>query len=208
MVGNAFYGISITLFCFFGGITMEDKLEARKHGKYILSRFSKEELEKRSLTIASFVFETSWWQKATVIGITISQPFEINTSFIINRAWKEQKVVAVPKCYPKDNHRMEFFQITDYNQLEKGYANIMEPDVHKTSVIKKEAIDLLFVPGLLFDQDGYRIGFGGGYYDRYLSNFKQTTISLANTEQLVKMLPKEPYDLPVEHLVTEKGVLF
>src|SRR5690625_4463556 len=150
------------------------------------------------------VFQASLWKSANVIGITCSQPFEWNTYPIIEQAWLEKKIVTVPKSYPKTNE-MKFFQINNKRQLVKGYANILEPDVHKTIRIDEQKIDLLFVPGLLFDHDGYRIGFGGGYYDRFLQQFTNPTVSLVGDLQMTDKIPRDSFDIPVQYLVKKEG---
>ena len=86
-----------------------------------------------------------------------------------------------------------------------GNFGISEPDTQKAKEIDKNQIDLLLVPGLIFTRDGYRIGFGGGYYDRFLTDFVQPTVSLASTKQLVDDFPVEPFDIPVNYLLTEEG---
>lgn len=98
--------------------------------------------------------------------------------------------------------------MTDWSQINKdGYFGLDEPDVKKTTPVKKDAIDLLIVPGLVFTKKGYRVGFGGGYYDRYLTDFTQPTVSLVHTKQFVEDFPIEPFDIPVQYLVTEKGII-
>src|SRR5690625_4415615 len=113
---------------------------------------------------------SKYWKQANVIGITISQMYEWNTKPIIQKAWKNDKRIVIPKCFPKDK-KIEFYQFESYEQLEIGFYNLLEPNTDKCEIIEKSKIDLLVVPGLVFDKRGYRIGFGGGYYDRYLNEF-------------------------------------
>ena len=72
-----------------------------------------------------------------------------------------------------------------------------------TELVEKKNIDLIVVPGVVFDRQGYRIGFGGGYYDRYLSDFEGKRIALAFDEQVIEAVPRESHDLPVHILITE-----
>lgn len=143
------------------------------------------------------------WKSAKTIGITLSIHGEVETRPIIERAWKLGKRVAVPKSNPR-LRTLAFYVIQSFQQVEKGYAGIMEPDLKQTKKINHDEIDLLFVPGLVFDREGYRIGYGGGYYDRFLRTYRNKTLSLAFDFQIVDRLPRYSYDLPVQCIITEK----
>lgn len=187
---------------------MKDKKAFRKAGREILTNLTAVEREEIVAQIHHHVQQTEWWKKAKTIGITISREFEIDTRPFIKQAWKEGKQVAIPKCFPEDDHKMVFYHFDDYSILETVYSGLLEPDILQTEPVLKESINLMFVPGLMFDRNGYRIGYGGGYYDRYLGDFSGTTISLAYSGQVVDHVPRNDYDIPVQHLVTEKGKLF
>lgn len=156
------------------------------------------------LQLTKHLFTSNIWKKATVIGITCSTELEWDTKQIIEQAWEEGKVVAVPKTIPTDS-QMEFYKINDFSQLTIGYQGILEPSPNINKLIEKKSIELLIVPGVVFDEYGYRIGFGGGYYDRFLADFSNTTVSLLSTLQLVTKLPIEKHDIHVQYLITEKG---
>lgn len=166
-----------------------------------LSAKKRQEIERK---LEAILIRQSYWMEAKTIGITLSQSIEWDTRPIIKRAWDEGKQVAVPKCLPKTKE-MEFYLIKSFDQLELAYFNIMEPLPDKTKKVQSNKIDLLVVPGLVFDQKGYRIGFGGGYYDRYLTRFKNNTVSLLSSYQLKDEIPRMEHDLPVQYLITEMG---
>lgn len=157
-------------------------------------------------TIYARLFNEAIWKKANTIGITLSIDREVETWPIIEHAWEMDKRVAVPKSIPH-LHELTFYKIHSFSQIEEGYAGIMEPNPQQTSQVNHDEIDLLFVPGLVFDQDGFRIGYGGGYYDRYLQHFHHETISLAFECQLVEHIPRNPYDMPVNRIITENNVV-
>ncbi|MBB6454275.1 5-formyltetrahydrofolate cyclo-ligase [Salirhabdus euzebyi] len=180
----------------------------RNKGKSLLESVREEKRNELSLKLTNHVIHTSWWKEATTIGITISMEHEWNTRYLIEAAWKEGKKVGVPKCFPKDNHKMVFYHFTDFKDLEKVYFGLFEPNPNKSKLVTKEEIELLFVPGLLFDSKGFRIGYGGGYYDRYLKGFEQTSLSIAMEKQIITNVPRDQYDQPVKHIITENGVLF
>ncbi|GAA0482432.1 5-formyltetrahydrofolate cyclo-ligase [Salinibacillus aidingensis] len=185
-----------------------DKKELRRQGIQNLKSLSETQRAHLSKKISNHVIDTEWFHKADIIGVTVSKSFELDTSYLIHKAWETGKKVCVPKCYPNQNHHMKFFIITSFDQLERVYAGLLEPDPDQTVKIPGDQIDLLIVPGIWFDREGYRTGFGGGYYDRFLKDFKHVTISLAANSQILPAVPRDDYDMPVQHLVTEDGVLF
>lgn len=145
-----------------------------------------------------------YWESAEVIGITISQGFEWDTRMIIEAGWNQGKNICVPKCNPKSKE-LVFYIIESYDQLETVYYNLLEPIPTDSHRVNKTNINLLVVPGLVFDERGYRIGFGGGYYDRFLTNFPNQTVSLLHPIQFTKEIPAEPFDRSVEHLIIYDG---
>lgn len=147
---------------------------------------------------------SEYWEKAHTIGITISQGLEWDTKPIIEKAWEDGKSVAVPKCLA--NKQMAFYLLDHFQQLEKGLYNIPEPNPDKTKKVEKKEIDLLIVPGVAYDIKGFRIGFGGGYYDRFLVDFPNETISILSHIQLTEQIPIESFDIPVRHIVTENKI--
>lgn len=150
------------------------------------------------------LFSTTAWQKANTIGVTISLGAEWDTSHIIEKGWQLGKKICVPKCYPEEK-KLVFYELESFEQLEIGFYNLKEPNVEKTKEVEKDEIELLIVPGVVFDKEGYRIGFGGGYYDRFLVDFSNKTISLAWSGQVVASLPIEEHDIAVGHVITERG---
>jgi len=174
-----------------------DMLTYLKH----LSMSKKQDIENNML---ENFFQQSFWKEAKIVGITYATSLEWNTETIIQKGWDENKKMVLPVCNRR-NKTMNFFQINNFNELERGYANILEPSAHSNKVIMNECIDLLIVPGLVFNVKGYRIGYGGGFYDRYLSEPLHTTItvSLAAEEQLKETLPIDSYDIPVDYIITE-----
>lgn len=165
---------------------------------------SNEYYNNASLTIKNKLLKESSIINSNTIGLTISRKKEVDTKSIIQSLWELGKNVAVPKCNPK-NHSMDFYLITNFEQLETVYLDLQEPIPEKTVYINKKNIDVLIVPGVVFDNKGYRIGYGGGYYDRYLKDYNGTLFSLAFQLQIVDQLPKETHDIPVHYILTEKG---
>lgn len=152
------------------------------------------------------LFESSLWEEASSIGVTVSSRREWDTRSIIEKAWEEDKRVCVPKSI-HDTKVLHFYEITSFRQLEKGYFGLEEPLPDKTVRCHGEDMDLLIVPGLVFNRQGYRIGYGGGYFDRFLAGFSGRTVSLLHSCQLVGSFEVEAHDLPVDFLITEDGLI-
>lgn len=110
------------------------------------------------------------------------------------------KGLALPRCLP--GGRMEARQYLGPEHLVPGSFGIPEPD-ESCPVVKQDDLSLILVPGLCFDHRRFRLGHGGGYYDRYLSGFQGLTVALCRDRLLFPALPVEPHDRPVDILLTE-----
>ncbi len=174
--------------------------------KRLLTHISNEQKKQSVSLIMEKLIHTKMWNDAETIALTIAREIELETKPIIEEAWKQGKTVVIPKCYPKNNYEMKFFQFTNVKELENVYLDLYEPTEDISKLIQKNEIDLIVVPGLLFDQRGYRIGYGGGYYDRYLKDFLNNKISIAMEEQVVQFLPYDDYDIPVDAIITDEKI--
>lgn len=127
---------------------------------------------------------------------------EVMTGFLIEEAWKKGKEVAVPKVVGKD---MVFYKLTDWKQLEPGYFGIPEP-AYGEIVEWEDAV--MIMPGVAFDNNCHRVGYGGGFYDRYLEKHpKVKRIAAAFEFQILPEVPTEPTDIAPEMIVTEKQII-
>ena len=171
-----------------------------------LSKLDETERIDVSNQIQKHLFESDLWKNAQTIGVHLSVGHEWDTREIVGRAFEEGRAVVIPKTIP-DTRELEFYRITDFDQTVIGHFDLEEPDVEMTERVKKDDIDLLIVPGVAFTKNGYSIGVGGGYYDRFLTDFIHPTVSLLHTNQLVDTFPIEPFDIPVMYLITEEGII-
>jgi 5-formyltetrahydrofolate cyclo-ligase len=185
---------------------MSDKKLIRKEMKASLALLTKPFYEHYSNKIANTLYKDKDWLNANVIGITISKEPEVDTYQIIRKAWEEGKEVVIPKCNPKAK-TLSFRKITEFSQLESVYYGLLEPIIDQTIEVKPEDIDLLFVPGLAYTREGFRLGFGGGYYDRYLTEYNGKTLSLAFHFQVIPQFPIEKHDIPVAKIITNDEVI-
>lgn len=141
------------------------------------------------------------FQKAKRILAYADYNHEARTCYLIEKAWREGKEVALPKCMGKD---LIFRKFSDFSQLKKGILGIPEPE-NGEEVHWEDA--LMLMPGVAFDEANHRIGYGGGYYDRYLAAHpKLLRIAIAFEFQRVKEVPVQPTDIQPHMLVTEKRV--
>jgi 5-formyltetrahydrofolate cyclo-ligase len=131
---------------------------------------------------------------------------EVRTGKIISTALKSNRLVALPRT---EGDHIKFYQIFLNTDLIAGRFGIKEPSTSSNSVVP-DNIDLLLVPGILFDISGYRIGYGYGYYDRLIARKKNSTLSvgLAYESQMCEEVPRSYYDQKVNILVTEKRMLY
>ncbi|PEF36055.1 5-formyltetrahydrofolate cyclo-ligase [Bacillus wiedmannii] len=184
----------------------EEKVRLRKQIIEHMNSLSEERYTTLSEQIAFSLYAQKEWAEAKIIGITLSMENEVNTYAIIEKAWEEGKKVVVPKCN-KGTRTMSFRQISNFDQLEIVYMNLREPIPARTEEVNADDIDLQIVPGVAYTERGERIGYGGGYYDRYLVHYKGKTLSLAYSFQIVEHIPVEPFDKNVEKIITEKGTV-
>lgn len=175
-----------------------DKATVRQETLGKLRKLSLDTARKKQQETAMInqLFQSSLWQEAASIGVTLSMGLELSTHPIIEQAWREGKLTAVPKAAPQ--RKMDFITITSGTKYEESNFGVREP--LNDDIIDGSQLDLLIVPGVAFRLDGYRVGFGGGYYDRYLANYKGHTCSLVFREQLHQEWAPGPFDQPVAKL--------
>ena len=128
---------------------------------------------------------------------------EPDTIAIANAALEAGKTVAFPYCY--SGGKMEARIIDNLNQLTPAILGIPAPP-DNAPVIAPDDLDLIIVPALLFDTSGYRLGYGGGYYDRYLSELSAFTVGITRHRLLRSDVPTEPHDVAVNCLITEEDI--
>lgn len=165
---------------------------------------------KDSLKIVEYLFNSPLFIHAKHIMTYIGLPNEVQTVHLVTKATLLQKHVSVPVCNPETINLFPS-QITDLNILEKGYFGLLEPKKEFRIPIDVNQLDLIIVPGVVFDYQGNRIGHGKGYYDRFLKDIPSSTpkIAFAFQYQVVKdKWPVDSWDIPMDGLITEKGWIY
>lgn len=145
------------------------------------------------------------YQACQTLFIFVSSGIECDTSKIIGDAFQSGKKVAVPRCADKSG-KMDFYYIRSTDDLSPGTFSLLEPDPDKCERVTDFSSGLCIVPGLCFDLEGYRVGFGKGYYDRFLDEFGGTTAGICYSKYTLKQLPRGAHDRHTDILVTEKFI--
>lgn len=179
-----------------------DKAEIRKQIKKLRNDMSQDDCQRISESICQRLFSLDTYKKKRHICAYISKGNEVDTRPIIEKAWNDGMLVYVPKVYGEVMH---FIRIDSFDDVEKGKFGIMEPI---SDAISDPEDAVIIMPGVAFDHDRNRIGFGGGYYDRYLeAHSGLTKIALAYEFQIVGHIDSEKNDKKPDLIVTEKHII-
>jgi 5-formyltetrahydrofolate cyclo-ligase len=130
---------------------------------------------------------------------------EPNTVKLLEYALRLGKTVTLPVCFK--GGVMEARAVNSLNELSESWYHLLEP-LSSTHVVPPEELDFIVVPALAFDLEGYRLGRGGGYYDRFLAKTRAFTAGITRERLLYEILPREAHDVPVRCVVTEKRAEF
>ncbi len=170
-----------------------------------------DEREKYSAGIIDHLMDTEEFSNATAILMYVATKTEVQTRECINKILSMGKRVIVPYCFPNSTE-MGIAEIKEYdNDLTKGQYNIQEPNKELRDNFLKSDIRLAICPGVGFDKNGSRLGRGKGCYDYFLKEIKSkiTIVGLAfQCQMLEETLPFDYHDIPVDLLITEKGIQF
>ena len=175
------------------------KSELRKQVLHEMKAISQEQKQFIDQALTERLLQHPFYQEAKVIATYLSFPHEFQTQELIEQALRDCKKVLIPKTYPKG--RMDFV-VYDPQQLVKTSFGLLEPQ-GDLEVVDASQIDLIHVPGLAFTTEGYRIGYGGGYYDRYLKHFSGNTLSTVYPCQIRDFIP-EDHDIPVQEVLIDE----
>ncbi|WP_034550397.1 5-formyltetrahydrofolate cyclo-ligase [Carnobacterium funditum] len=181
-----------------------EKKNIRKKVIKQLNELDVEQKEKQAEVIIKTLFQTSEWSNAKTIAVTMSQDLELDTQVIIEKAWSENKVVVIPRA--KKDRKMDFVVYTKDTPIEISSFGLREP-IPDLLAISKSEIELIVVPGLAYCESGFRIGFGGGYYDRFLADYKGKTISLVLNEQKINSFKVDSFDIQIDFLITTEKII-
>ena len=171
-----------------------DKKELRRYIREKKRAMTEAEIEEKSRRLGELFLATEAYRNADTIYGYLPYNQEVRTVPMLEQALRDGKRVAVPKCYGDE---MRFIYLTDLTRVEKGYAGIPEPV--EDGPVAQDRTALVLMPGLAFDREGHRIGYGGGFYDKYLSAEPgHPTLALCYDFQMLPELETEEFDIPVD----------
>lgn len=171
-----------------------DKKELRRKIREKKRAMTEEQIESASRALGEKFAQCDAYKNARTIYGYLPYNQEVRTVPMLERAMREGKRVAVPKVYGEE---MKFIYMDDLSKVEAGYANIPEPIAD--GPVAEDPTALVLMPGLAFDEKGNRMGYGGGFYDKFLAQEPEhPTVALCYAFQMVENIPTEAYDIPVD----------
>lgn len=179
---------------------MGSKKVIRKRILETRAALSYEEQAKRSDMIAEKVIHHSFFLNADCIYCYVDYNAEVYTRAIIEAAWDMNKKVAVPKIEGDEIH---FYYLNCFSDLQEGYRGILEPI---TTMPANDGNALVIMPGVAYDKARHRIGYGKGFYDKFLKNHHGHTIALGYELQIVDYIPFEEHDFSPNVIITEETI--
>ena len=173
------------------------------------NHLSKEEADKKNSEIKKYLYSLPEFKKAKNILFYVSFNSEVDTQEIIRELLvKKEKNIIVP-FVEKNNPILQLSELKNFNELEPKTFGILEPKENSIREFNPEKLDLIIIPGLVFFRDGHRIGYGYGYYDRFLKALrkKPVKIGLAFDFQVAEKIPHEEHDVPMDIIITDKEIM-
>ncbi|SFJ72903.1 5-formyltetrahydrofolate cyclo-ligase [Thermoflavimicrobium dichotomicum] len=185
---------------------MNQKKELRE--QMILRRklLSPSYMAESSQRISKNLTQASFYIHADMILFYMAFRNEVNVGLAMEEAWKTGKKVVLPRVNPKER-TMSCYQVESFAELKPGSYGILEPPADPEKEVHPAELSLVVVPGVAFDHQGYRLGYGGGYYDRFFSQYPSCLrVGVAYPEQIVETVYPESHDQPLNYLVTSQGI--
>ena len=180
------------------------KEQLRQYYRTLRKERTAQEKQRLDLAMQERFCASACYRNSKVLLLYAATIAEPETEWILSQALQDEKIVGLPKCLPE--RQMVFCQVTNSQQLHRGAYGILEPDAAcPTLKSLPETGCVCLVPGLAFDRAGYRLGYGGGYYDRFLQQHPQLIrVGYCPSMHIAETLPREETDCPVQYLITEQ----
>lgn len=175
--------------------------EEAKAYRHNLSSLEKQELD---CGVMKNVLKLREYKNCEILYVYVSTEIEVDTKQIISAALKDGKKVAVPRCVP-NTRQMVFHYITDISELKVGTFGVLEPP-ENLPVANDYNNSLMIVPAMIIDKFGYRLGYGKGYYDRYIANYTGVTAGICYTNNIKYKIYHGKYDKKLAYIITEKYI--
>lgn len=197
---------------------MISKEKVRKKAVETRDSIDEESRQQKSEEIAKKILEADWFKETDIVLSYHAFRSEVEVDALNRAVLTQGKKLYLPKTYVKEK-QIRFFEITDLSKLKRGYQKIWEPTGEEPEfsfeTVKEEQKKVLMImPGTAYDARGYRMGYGGGYYDRYLNAHEAEwkmidfmTVFAAFSEQKMILIPGERCDVKPDVIVTEKEIM-
>jgi 5-formyltetrahydrofolate cyclo-ligase len=186
---------------------MADKGEIRKKILELRNAMLPEEIAAKSGEIARRLTKLREIRESSTLMVFLSFGSEVLTDELIVWGWEAGRRIVVPLCRPKGRVLTPCL-LSGFDELEKGHYGIREPKTDRLRPVPQEEIDAVLIPAVAFDRCGHRVGYGGGYYDRFLPEVPRAArIGAAFACQIVMEIPPDPHDVPVDRIVTEEELI-
>lgn len=185
------------------------KNQIRKEMLKLRKTLCEYEIEEKSKKIYERLAAMDMFRDAKNIMAYMAFRNEVDTLPIINHCLRENKKMILPVSI-KETKQLLLSELKDpYKELHEGTYGIKEPAREYIRPFHSRELDLILVPAVAFDPSGYRLGYGGGYYDRFLASLTRKTpsIGLSFEMQIIDKVPSEPTDQPVDYIVTEMRII-
>ena len=181
------------------------KKELRSKYKVIRSEITQR--DDKSDLISDSLLNSSLFLNSTDVFLYFSAGTEVSTLKVFEAAVKSGKRVAFPKCVDS-NGNMDFYYVASIDELKEGMFGIFEPDASVAHKAVPSTESVVIVPALAFDIRGYRLGYGKGYYDRFLNKHSCKSIGIAFDECVCSELPYDVYDKKINCLITDRSIYY
>ena len=184
---------------------INDKSALRRYFRDVRKNMPQQEREELSRRIERSFLDSSLYKNTSAVLIYVSSPIEVDTNGLIENCFRDGKRVLVPRCLTGGNV-MEFCEIDSFDMRISGAFGISEPDSSVKAAAEIPDDSVCVTPGLAFDKSGHRLGFGKGFYDRFLADYKGIAAGLCYENGLCDCVFHEEHDIAVDMLFTEKDV--
>jgi 5-formyltetrahydrofolate cyclo-ligase len=183
------------------------KREIRKRIMTLRNAMTPEAIAAKSGEIVWRLTELPEIRDSSTLMVFLNFGSEVVTDELIVWGWDTGKRIVVPLCRP-EGRVITPCRIDSFADLETGHYGIREPKADRLRLVSREEIDAVLIPAVAFDRRGYRVGYGGGYYDRFLPQVPRAArIGAVFACQIVPEVPIDRYDVQVERITTEEGII-
>lgn len=175
------------------------KKELRKKGLALRNQMRQDEVTDLSKRIIEQIKKQVDMMNYQVFGFYMPLGNEVDLKPLMTELIDLGKTIVIPKVH--NQYTMDFYPVESIDDIHVGKYEVLEPNNNKK--MPKNEIDIIFIPGIYFSYQNYRLGFGGGYYDRYLKNYHQAKVGICFSFQYINDIPLENHDIPLDFIITE-----